>query len=286
MGELFVKEKEIVVPGQTLAEGMDYLPAGGAYRDGENIRSSIMGVLGINGRVLRIIPLKSHYRARPGDMVIAKITEMTNTVWFASIDGYRDGILSLREVPEYVGDGDELCQYYNYGDYVLAKLIQVTRKNMILTMKGPGLRKLSGGRLVNVNPSKVPRVIGKQGSMIGLIKEKTGCRLIIGQNGIAWIQGAPEHELAAIEAIEMINERGHEQGLTEKIEKFLDERMKDVVVDDAEEKAHETEKTTKEKKSSKTDSKEESDEEEQPVRRAVGGKKGKGSKKWVKIQKP
>ncbi len=37
MGKLLVKEKEIVVPGETLAEGMDYLPGSGTYREGEKI---------------------------------------------------------------------------------------------------------------------------------------------------------------------------------------------------------------------------------------------------------
>ncbi|MBT3865604.1 hypothetical protein HOF78_00700, partial [Candidatus Woesearchaeota archaeon] len=148
MGKLFVEERQIVVPGDRLASGMDYLPAGGAYRDGEEIRSSAVGILGINGRVLRVIPLNSHYSPRPGDMVIGKITDMTNSLWFAKVDSFRDGILTLREVPEYVDDGADLTQFYNFGDYVLAKVAAVGRTNVLLSMKGPGLRKISGGRIV------------------------------------------------------------------------------------------------------------------------------------------
>ena len=37
MGELKVKDKDIVVPGEILAVGMDYLPAGGAVRENESI---------------------------------------------------------------------------------------------------------------------------------------------------------------------------------------------------------------------------------------------------------
>jgi len=260
MGELFVKERQIVVPGDVLATGMDYLPAGGAYRDKEDVRSSVLGILGINGRVLRVIPLKSHYKPRPGDMVIAKISEMTNSVWFAELDSFRDGVLSLREVPEYVGDGDDLSQYYNFGDHVLAKIINVGRTNVGLTLKGPGLRKLHGGRLITINAAKVPRVIGKQGSMIGTIKDKTGCRMIVGQNGLVWIQGAPQHELVAIEAIKLIDEKGHLQGLTEVVGEFIDKKMKNVKVADSEEKAH----VPVEKVSEP--------EEEKPKKKAVGNK--------------
>ncbi len=275
MGELFVEERQIVVPGDRLALGMDYLPAGRAYRDGEEIRSSAVGVLSINGRVLRVIPLKSNYNPRPGDMVIAKISDMTNSMWFAQIDSFRDGLLTLREVPEYVEDGADLTQYYNFGDYVLAKISAVGRTNAMLSMKGPGLRKISGGRIVEINPAKVPRVIGKQGSMISMLKDKTGCRIIVGQNGLVWIQGAPEHELVAIEAINYINEKGHLQGLTDLVSDLLEDKMKDVVV-------HESEEKPKEEKPKKKASKSDDDEEEAPKRRAVGKKAKKTAKRGSK----
>ncbi|MBT5215932.1 RNA-binding protein [Candidatus Woesearchaeota archaeon] len=275
MGELFVKERQIVVPGDKLASGMDYLPAGGAYRDGEEIRSSVVGILGINGRVLRVIALKTHYNPRPGDMVIAKITDMTNSLWFAKVDSFRDGLMTLREVPEYVDDGADLTQFYNFGDYVLAKVAAVGRTNLMLTLKGPGLRKISGGRIIEINSAKVPRVIGKQGSMISLLKDKTGCRIIVGQNGLVWVQGAPEHELVAVDAINYINEKGHLQGLTDKVSDLLDKAMKNVVVHDSEEKPQ------KDKPKKKT--KEESDDEEEaPTRRAAGKKAKKTAKRGSK----
>ena len=227
MGELFVKERQIVVPGDKLASGMDYLPAGGAYRDGEEIRSSVVGILGINGRVLRVIALKTHYNPRPGDMVIAKITDMTNSLWFAKVDSFRDGLMTLREVPEYVDDGADLTQFYNFGDYVLAKVAAVGRTNLMLTLKGPGLRKISGGRIIEINSAKVPRVIGKQGSMINLIKNKTGCNITVGQNGYVWIKGTPENELIVAEAVKLIEEKSHQEGLTEKMDAFLSSKVKE-----------------------------------------------------------
>ena len=279
MGKLFVEERQIVVPGDRLASGMDYLPAGGAYRDGEEIRSSAVGILGINGRVLRVIPLNSHYSPRPGDMVIGKITDMTNSLWFAKVDSFRDGILTLREVPEYVDDGADLTQFYNFGDYVLAKISAVGRTNVLLSMKGPGLRKISGGRIIEINSAKVPRVIGKQGSMISLLKEKTGCRIIVGQNGLVWVQGAPEHELVAVDAINFINVKGHLQGLTDRVSDFLDKAMKNVVVQDSEEKPQ---KENLKKEKVKKVKKESDDEEETPKRRAVGKKVKKTAKRGSK----
>ena len=93
-------------------------------------------------------------------------------------------------------------------------------------MKGPGLRKLKGGRIVEVASNKVPRIIGKQGSMVSMIKDATGCNISVGQNGIIWIDGSPEGELLAIMAIRKIEEESHLSGLTDKIKGFLEKNSK------------------------------------------------------------
>ena len=181
MSKLLVKERDIVVPGQVLASGMDYLPSGGAYRDGEDVVSSLMGMVLANGRILKVIPLRGKYTPRGGDMIIGRIAEMTGSVWFVDIGCSHDAIMSMRDVPEYVGMGEDLSNFYNYGEYIVAKVDRATRNNYNLTMKGPGLRKLRGGTLFKVDSVKVPRIIGKQGSMISMIKEKTACRIVVGQ---------------------------------------------------------------------------------------------------------
>jgi exosome complex component RRP4 len=88
-------------------------------------------------------------------------------------------------------------------------------------MKDVGCKKLYGGIIIKVTPTKVPRIIGRSGSMINLIKKKTKCEIYIGQNGVIWIKG--EDKTKAIEAILTIEKESHTIGLTEKIEKMLGE---------------------------------------------------------------
>ena len=88
-------------------------------------------------------------------------------------------------------------------------------------MKQIGSRKLIGGTVIKITPTKVARVIGKGGSMINLIKEKTKSQILVGQNGLIWIRGGNVRK--AIEAILMIERESHIIGLTEKIAKFLEE---------------------------------------------------------------
>lgn len=61
MKEIFIKDKDIVVPGEDLAVGMDYVPSTGTYRDGENIVATQLGMVSITGRVVKLIPLSGRY---------------------------------------------------------------------------------------------------------------------------------------------------------------------------------------------------------------------------------
>lgn len=228
MGNLLVKDKEIVVPGQILAEGMDYLPAGGAFREGDNLIALQVGVINIDGRLIKLIPLTGKYVPKRGDTVIGRITDVTFSGWMVNIGYANDGMLSLKEATnDFVQRGEDITRYFDIGDYIVAKIMNVTKSKAIdLSVKGPGLRKVSGGLLINVTSVKVPRIIGKQGSMITLIKEKTDCRITVGQNGVVWVEGAdPEKEKLAIEAIRMINSESHESGLTDKVKEFLEGKV-------------------------------------------------------------
>ena len=93
-----------------------------------------------------------------------------------------------------------------------------------MSLKLPGCRKLSTGRVIEVQPTRVPRIIGKQGSMISMIKESTGCNIIVGQNGIIWISGPDsKKERIAENAIRKIEAEAHSSGLTDKMNNFLKE---------------------------------------------------------------
>ena len=52
MSELIAKDKEIVTPGEILANGMDFVPTYGTFREGENIIASRLGIVQIDGRVI------------------------------------------------------------------------------------------------------------------------------------------------------------------------------------------------------------------------------------------
>ena len=227
--ELLVENKSIAVPGEVLAKGMEYLPTTGTYRDGDSILASRLGIVNIDGRLIRIIPVSGRYLPKRGDVVIAKVEDITLNGWLCSINSAYSALLSLREgSSEFIAKGADLTRYYSFGDYLIVEVISVSSQNVVdLTMKGPGFRKLGEGRILRIDPNKVPRLIGKAASMINLLKESTGCRISAGQNGVIWVQGAPGPELVAVKAIRKIEAESHIPGLTDRIKAFLDEEIKE-----------------------------------------------------------
>ncbi|PIN79885.1 RNA-binding protein [Candidatus Woesearchaeota archaeon CG10_big_fil_rev_8_21_14_0_10_34_8] len=228
MGKLLVEERKVVVPGEHIAEGMDYLPAQWTYRKGDNILAGRLGLLAVNGRALKIIPLSGTYTPKKDDVIIGKVIDVAMSGWRVETNSAYSAMLSVRDATsEFISRNADLTKFFDLGDYLVAKIVKVTSQKLIdVSTKGPGLRKLYGGRVINVNCNKVPRIIGKQGSMVSLIKNSTGCKIIVGQNGIIWLSGSPDQEVIAIETIKKIEKEAHVSGLTEKITAYLEKKCK------------------------------------------------------------
>ncbi|MBU0535862.1 MAG: exosome complex protein Rrp4 [Nanoarchaeota archaeon] len=227
MGEIKIKEKEVVVPGEVLATGMDCLPSYGTYRMGDDIRAAKLGLVRIEGKVVKITPLSGRYLPKRGDTIIANVYDIIMSGWLLKFNSAYHAMLSMKEATSrFIQKGADLTRIYALGDYVVCSITNVTSQKLVdVTMRGPGFRKLEGGRIIEVNTNKVPRVIGKEGSMVGMIKNATNCRITVGQNGIVWIQGEPEMENIAIDAIKKAEAEAHTDGLTDRIKEFLEKKL-------------------------------------------------------------
>lgn len=228
MGKLIAKTKDIAVPGEVLAEGMDNLPGIGTYREGENIIACRLGLVSIDGRTIKLIPLSGVYIPKRGDKIICKVVDVNFSGWRLDTHGPYSAMLGMKDATsEYIARGADLTKYYDLGDYVMCEVTNVTSQKLVdVSMKGPGLRKLKGGRIISVDSNKVPRIIGKQGSMVTMIKEQTDSNISVGQNGLVWIAGKPNDELLAVKAIKKIEAESHLSGLTDKMKSFLEEEKK------------------------------------------------------------
>ena len=213
--------REIVIPGDLLdASG---LKAGsGAYAEDGKVFAAQLGIKSVKSNFVNVIPLGGRYIPATGDSVIGKVIDIGPSNWLIDINSPYPAPLHVNEVPWRVEFGDT-SKYLNVGDTLLAKVLMVDEtKRVQVTMKEQGLRKLSGGQVIDISYTKVPRVIGKGGSMIQLIKSHTNCRIFIGQNGRIWLDGEIESMVTAIHAIRMIEEGAQESRLTEKVKEYLE----------------------------------------------------------------
>ncbi len=215
------KERKVVLPGDKIIESMDYLPGRNCLREGSSIYSKRVGVVYYKGRVIEVIPLSGKYMPEVEDMVIGTVEEIQHSGWIVDINTPYKAYLPLAGVRGFIDPAKtDLSKIYGIGNMIYAKVSEVTpMKDIRISMKDPNTRKFENGRIVRVSPVKVPRVIGKQGSMINMIKNKTDCRISVGQNGVIWVQG--EKENLAAKAIMEIQENSQISGLTDHIGKLL-----------------------------------------------------------------
>ncbi|UCF50770.1 MAG: S1 RNA-binding domain-containing protein [Thermoplasmatales archaeon] len=221
-------KREIVIPSQFLGEVKNKKAGKGTFIENGKIYAEILGVLNNNSNYINVISLKGRYDPTEKDFVIGIVIEAMQSSWLVDINAAYPALLHVNEVPWDIDFG-ETERYLNKGDSIMAKVLQVDQeKKLQITLKDRNLYKIKGGCIFNVEPSKVPRIIGKKGSMISLLKKYTKCRIFVGQNGRIWIDGDEEGINKVIKTIEMIEDESLSYGLTNKIEELLKKDTKDV----------------------------------------------------------
>jgi exosome complex component RRP4 len=216
-------QREIVLPG-TYIEERKGRKIVNCYVEGEKVFSKVLGILKISDEEISVVPLAGKYFPKVGDRIIGRIEEIEVSGWWVDINSPYRAFLPLAEAVEEFVDVRrvDLSRFYDIDDIIFCKITKVTKNKIIqVSMKDMLARKLFGGITIKITPYKVPRVIGKGGSMIELIKKKTGSEIYVGQNGVIWIKGGKKEK--AIEAILTIEREAHISGLTEKIAKMLGE---------------------------------------------------------------
>ena len=223
-----VEDRQIVVPGEVLAEG-EYRLGENVYRNGNKILSTMVGLTRIDGDKLSVIALHGFYMPMNDDIVIGIIDDVGLTHWMVDINAPYPGILRASET---FGRGfdptrHDLLDELKIGDVVIAKVLSFDRtQDPVLTLKENGLGKIKDGVVVSLTPSKIPRLIGKKGSMLNIIQQKTGCQIMVGQNGMVLARcGDKTMEDLAIKIIKVIEREAHTSGLTNRVSRLLESKI-------------------------------------------------------------
>jgi len=161
--------------------------------------------------------LFGYYMPEVNDIVIGKVIDVLSNGWIIDINSPYVGKLSLKD------SGVDPSDLYTYGDYILCQIVKIT-KNKLIDLEIKKKEKLNDGLILKVDPARIPRLIGKNSSMLNLIKEKLKIDIIIGKNGRVYLNGDINNVSKAVDIIRFVVNNSYKRGLTEKVKEILENK--------------------------------------------------------------
>ena len=202
-------ELRLVTPGMAIGPIAGKRVGSGAIAQNDTIIATRLGWAKEFNNTVSVDPINSAYMPRSGDLIVAVVAEVRNNLWFMNINGPFQGLLPMSLAPWKVEFG-AARQHMGIGDVVLARVQEVDEcHNVVLTMKGVGLRRLNQGTVVSVPINHVDRLRGEGNATVQRLRDAADSRIIIGENGRVWIDGDAEGTAWAREAIALTQASGH-----------------------------------------------------------------------------
>jgi exosome complex component RRP4 len=223
--------KRIVIPGELLTEKRKMLGDHVFQKDGK-IFADCVGLAVEDDTRVKVIPLKGKYMPRVGDIVVGIVAREEYAGYLVDINAFyhafilKENILERNSKPQYRQRARQPrirqpMQHLDKGTIISAKIGEVDEINQV---KLENIRIYHGGEILAISPVKTPRVIGKNNSMLEVLKRGTGCSILVGRNGYIWVKGGNVALLK--EALQLIEREAHLENLTQKVERFLSEQAK------------------------------------------------------------
>ena len=217
-------KRRYVIPGDKIIEG-NYKPLMNVMKSGDYLISTRVGIAEAGKDGVKVIPLSGVYIPRVNDLVIGKVIDRSSLSWDVDINSCFFAHLPAQDVfgRDFSPARDDMGRQLSIGDLIIARIVSFNRtRNPMLTVQDKDLGKIPYGEFIKISPTRVPRLIGKRGSMIQTIEQATQTRVIIGQNGIVVVTGRdPEGLSLAVKAIKMVEEESHTTNLTQRVKTLL-----------------------------------------------------------------
>ena len=193
--------------------------------EGKRITSTTIGLSDISDDSVRVISLTGVYIPKIDDLVIGTITSIFGNSWFADINSCYQGMLLGQDV---FGRGSypttsEMKERLEKGDIIYARIANFDRqREPLISIADKNLGKIDSGELIKISPTRIPRLIGKRGSMIQTIETSTNATITVGQNGLVVVAcNETNGLLKALAAVRMVDEQAHIVDLTDRVKKML-----------------------------------------------------------------
>lgn len=216
--------RRYVIPGDKIVEG-NYRPIMNVVKTGNALIATRIGIAETGRDGVKVIPLSGVYMPRVNDLVIGKIVDHTSLSWEVDINSCFSAHLPASDVfgRDFNPARDDMSKHLAVGDMITASVLAFDRtRDPMLTVQGRDLGKIPQGELLKISATRVPRLIGKRGSMIQMIEQATQTRVLIGQNGVVVVTGRSlEGVQQSVAAIRMVEEEAHTANLTQRIKVLL-----------------------------------------------------------------
>lgn len=199
--------KKVVVPGELVTAERKRVGHHVYVKEGK-IYSTSLGLADDSKDTASVIPLEGPYNPQETDLIVGVVVSENFGAYKVSINTAQLGTIvksSLRDPLE-------------IGNVISAKVSEVNELGSTML---DNVRVFYGGELMSIPAVKVPRVIGRSGSMLDVLKGGTGCTILVGRNGWVWAKGGNTSLLK--KAIAKIENEAHTENLTNRIEDFLRE---------------------------------------------------------------
>ena len=217
-------ELRLVTPGEAIGASSGVRAGTGTIIMGDNIIATKVGWAKENNGVTSVDPISSAYMPRSGDLVIGIVESVRNNLWFADVNGPFNGLLPMSLAPWKVEFG-AARQHMDIGDIMLARVQEVDEAhNIVLTMKGVGLRRLKEGMMANISMNHISRLRGANDSTLKELREVCDSRIIVAENGRVWVDGDADGISFMRTVLHLVRSEGHKASFGESLNLLIRER--------------------------------------------------------------
>ena len=217
-------EQRLVTPGMVVGPSSGKRAGSGMIAENNEFIATRVGWLHEQNNVVSVSPINSAYMPRSGDLIVGFVAEVRNNLWFFDVNGPFQALLPMSLAPWKVEFGSTR-KHLGIGDAALARIQEVDEThNMVLTMKGVGLRRLNEGAVLSIPVNLIDTLRGDNNSMVSRIRDITDCRIIVGDNGRVWVHGSGDDMRVTRELIQTLNEDGHKNTFESAVEALENER--------------------------------------------------------------
>jgi exosome complex component RRP4 len=217
-------KRKYVIPGDKIVDG-NFRPLMNVIRIGDSIISTRIGIAEAGRDGIKVIPLSGIYIPRVNDIVIGKIIDHSSLSWEVDINSCFSAHLPAQDIfgRDFSPARDDMNKQLAIGDLITTRIVAFDRtRDPMLTVQDRDLGRIPRGELLKISATRVPRVIGKRGSMIQTIEQATQTRVLIGQNGLIVVTSRSSEGIElAVRAIRMVEEEAHTANLTQRVKAFL-----------------------------------------------------------------